>query len=39
MLGKEDPYDFDELASLRQTTRVRINEVQEALKNLDKEEK
>lgn len=38
MEGKEDPYDFDELASLRQATRDRINEVQEALKQLDEEE-
>lgn len=34
--GKEDPYDFDELAAARQATRVRINEVQEELKELEK---
>lgn len=35
--GKEDPYDFDELAAARQATRVRINEVQEELKELEKQ--
>lgn len=35
--GKEDPYDFNELAAARQATRVRINEVQEELKELEKQ--
>lgn len=37
MHGKEDPYDFDELSAQRQATRVRINEIQEELEELDKE--
>ena len=36
MLGKEDPYDFDELAAKRQAARDRINEVQAELKKLEK---
>lgn len=37
MSGKEDPYDFNALAAARQATRVRINEIQEELKELDKD--
>lgn len=35
MLGKEDPYDIEELAAKRQTVRDRINEIQNELKELD----
>lgn len=35
MLGKEDPYDMEELAAERQTVRDRINEIQKELKKLD----
>lgn len=35
MLGKEDPYDMEELAAERQTARDRINEIQNELKKLD----
>lgn len=38
MKGEEDPYDFNELAEQRQATRVRINEIQEELKNLPYQE-
>lgn len=34
MLGKEDPYDMEELAAQRQTARDRINEIQNELKKL-----
>ena len=34
MKGEEDPYDFNELTSQREATRVRINEIQERLKEL-----
>ena len=37
MHGKDDPYDFDELSAQRQAARVRINEIQEELEELDKE--
>ncbi|SFO61693.1 hypothetical protein [Prevotella sp. tf2-5] len=35
MLGKEDPYDMEELAAERQAVRDRINEIQKELKKLD----
>ena len=35
MLGKEDPYDMEELSSQRQAARDRINEIQNELKKLD----
>ena len=35
LLGKDDPYNFDELAAKRQAARDRINEIQEELKKLD----
>ena len=35
--GEEDPYDFNELAELRQAARDRINEIMEELEELDKE--
>lgn len=35
MLGKEDPYDMEELAAERQAARDRINEIQNELKKLD----
>ena len=34
MLGKEDPYDIEELAAERQAARDRINEIQNELKKL-----
>ena len=34
MLGKEDPYDMEELAAQRQTVRDRINAIQEELSTL-----
>ena len=34
MLGKEDPYDMEELAAERQAARDRINEIQNELKKL-----
>lgn len=34
MLGKEDPYDMEELAAKRQAARDRINEIQNELKKL-----
>lgn len=34
MLGKEDPYDMEELSSQRQAARDRINEIQNELKKL-----
>ena len=34
MLGKEDPYDMEELSAQRQTARDRINEIQNELKKL-----
>ncbi len=34
MLGKEDPYNMEELAAQRQTARDRINEIQEELSTL-----
>ena len=37
MHGKDDPYDFDELSAQRQATRVRINEIQKELEELDKD--
>ena len=37
LLGKEDPYNFEELAAKRQAARDRINEIQEELKKLDTE--
>lgn len=37
MKGEPDPYDFDELAALRQSARDRINEIQVQLKKLDDE--
>ena len=36
MKGEEDPYDFNALAAERQAARDRINEVEAALKKLDK---
>ena len=38
MKGEEDPYDFNALAAERQAARDRINEVEAALKKLDKKE-
>lgn len=38
MKGDEDPYDFNELAELRQATRDRINEIREELESLPIEE-
>lgn len=35
MLGKEDPYDMEELVAERQAVRDRINEIQNELKKLD----
>lgn len=35
--GLPDPYDFDTLAGARQATRVRINEIQKELEELDKD--
>lgn len=35
MLGKEDPYNMEELAAERQAVRDRINEIQKELKKLD----
>ena len=35
MLGKEDPYDMEELSAQRQAARDRINEIQNELKKLD----
>lgn len=37
MEGQEDPYDFDSLAAARQATRVRINEIQKELEELNKD--
>ena len=37
MSGKEDPYDFNALAAARQATRVRINEIQEEIDELNKD--
>ena len=34
VLGKEDPYDMEQLAAARQTARDRINEIQNELKKL-----
>ena len=34
MLGKEDPYDMEELSTQRQAARDRINEIQNELKKL-----
>lgn len=34
--GEEDPYDYAELAEARQAARIRINAIQDELKNLDK---
>ena len=34
--GEEDPYDYAELAEARQAARMRINAIQDELKNLDK---
>lgn len=34
MLGKEDPYDMEQLSALRQAARDRINEIQNELKKL-----
>ena len=34
MLGKEDPYDMEELVAERQAVRDRINEIQNELKKL-----
>ena len=38
MLGKEDPYDMEELAAKRQAARDRINEIQEELSTLKENE-
>lgn len=35
LLGRDDPYNFNELAAKRQASRDRINEIQEELKKLD----
>lgn len=35
MLGKEDPYDMEQLSAQRQAARDRINEIQNELKELD----
>ena len=35
--GKEDPYDYDELAEQRESVRQRIRELQEEFKNLPEE--
>lgn len=35
--GLPDPYDFDSLAAARQATRVRINEIQKELEELNKD--
>ena len=35
MLGKEDPYDMEQLSAQRQAARDRINEIQNELKKLD----
>lgn len=35
--GLPDPYDFNTLAEARQATRVRINEIQEELEELNKD--
>lgn len=34
MLGKEDPYDMEQLSAQRQAARDRINEIQNELKKL-----
>lgn len=34
MLGKEDPYDMEQLTAERQAARERINEIQNELKKL-----
>ena len=33
---EEDPYDYADLAEARQEARMRINAIQDELKNLDK---
>lgn len=36
MQGKEDPYDFEELAAKRSAARARINQLQKEIEELEK---